>query len=234
MEFKKLLTKRNIILFVLLLYGIHLTFSYSKAVKGFDNFLPLNKSVSGEYLSLFTDDAQRSLAPLISYPSKVKNTMSVVRYRGNVDIFIYKINLATAQPLSKLLTESSQGAGRITDVATNVISKIPLRCEYMVDKVAPAANIVLQYKGTDFETSIKNDSAAGYSLMAEKLSLKYDPEGVIDLYCEASRERVPMQVLFVNRGQSTYLLIMSPNYPNKELEPQLLNTITLAGVKPSQ
>jgi hypothetical protein len=98
--------------------------------------------------------------------------------------------------------------------------------------VPPVSKILLSYGG-DSLTSTINDSVFYYHLLCRRLTVRYGETAPVDLFVGGSegllgiRKKGPLDLLLLKRASSVYLMFLSPDDPDLDIDPhELLDMVS--------
>ncbi|MEC5146505.1 hypothetical protein [Chitinophaga sp. 212800010-3] len=164
---------------------------------------------------------------------KQRNPVVVVSIDSNYRLVSYKIDLREDIPWNQLLTVKEKGIEIPGLTGYHGLSK-GLEYEFMCrgDHVNPVAKIFLTISGKAIQRVIQNDSIISYSLICKSFSIKYEENGQKDIVVSGENipmgfgavRSVPMNLLFLKRGNAAYLTILNAK-DLSEIKPDLLNDI---------
>lgn len=195
-----------------------------------------SEDLKKEYMNLFSENNQDSLSVVWNYNSKVRNQISLFDY-GNQKkycITVYKIPIAKDFSLNEINIEKAHketlSAGNIY---TTINEGLLFELNYVSGSPPQAKSINFSYSGDSLEDIVENDSIKYYSLNAESFSIRYNKENVVDIFGKAEdfwNKRLALNVLFLKRNNSLYLLLMTVNHNTDILPSDLLYNL-IVGTK---
>jgi hypothetical protein len=164
---------------------------------------------------------------------KQRNPVVVVSIDSNYRLVSYKIDLREDIPWNQLLTVKEKGTEIPGLTGYHGLSK-GLEYEFMCrgDHVNPVSKIFLTISGKAIQRVIQNDSIISYSLICKSFSVRYEENGPKDIVVSGENipmgfgavRSVPMNLLFLKRGNAAYLAILNAK-DLSEIKPDLLNDI---------
>lgn len=222
------------IILVIIILGI------TKCTKHFDKGLinslsedlPNTQSLTKEYLTLIkTKYRSKSLINVVRR-SKIRNSVAVIEFDKNYQLFIYKIDLIKDTSLKKVLV-----------ITPKIEAKEELRVTYkltdagfyeFINKSGPVPNVSNIYIGfnTDSITKgITNDSLITYGLVTNNLSIHYKENDIADIIVKGKEQNLgnsvtmPIEVLFLKRKSSVFFLTLTAKNVSDTIPPNLLYNI---------
>ena len=198
----------------------------------FDEDLPSTYILSSQDSNLIAEKYRSNIKVLEVRNSKVRNSISLVSFGNDYSIFIYKLNLKSNIKLSQLLKTEMKDVDRTTGETYNIFgANNYIKFQYKTGSPDSVSNILLTFAGDSLKTIAKNDSIISYHLICSNLSLRYSETAPIDIFVvgkEGSLGRttpIPLNILFLERGEVVYLLIMTPTDSKYSIPPSLLYNI---------
>ena len=194
--------------------------------------LPNTQSLTEEYLTLIkTKYRSKSLVNVVRR-SKIRNSVAVIEFDKNYQLFIYKIDLIKDTSLKKVLV-----------ITPKIEAKEELRVTYkltdagfyeFMNKSGPVPNVSNIYIGfnTDSITKgITNDSLITYGLVTNNLSIHYKENDIADIIVKGKEQNLgnsvtmPIEVLFLKRKSSVFFLTLTAKNVSDTIPPNLLYNI---------
>lgn len=194
--------------------------------------LPNTQSLTEEYLTLIkTKYRSKSLVNVVRR-SKIRNSVAVIEFDKNYQLFIYKIDLIKDTSLKKVLV-----------ITPKIEAKEELRVTYkltdagfyeFINKSGPVPNVSNIYIGfnTDSITKgITNDSLITYGLVTNNLSIHYKENDIADIIVKGKEQNLgnsvtmPIEVLFLKRKSSVFFLTLTAKNVSDTIPPNLLYNI---------
>jgi hypothetical protein len=229
---------------LIMLFGI-LKFStvFRKALKDLKkveaNELPATKLLPEEYLNLFTKEALNNIKVNSVRNSKVRSPVASIDYKKKFVIYIYKINMVRSDV--KIDTMLHQEIKNLNELPSgpiyNGIEDIPTYgFQYKADAEKEISNnIYLTFSGDSLKRFVKNDNIVGFYLLLNNFSARYSKDDLADVLIGVDEEaknirkrNIPIDILFVKKSKTLYLLTLLPINRNDNINyDELYNTISL-------
>jgi hypothetical protein len=154
--------------------------------------------------------------------SKVMHPVSFFYVDDAYHLVIFRINMETDQPLKEILSsdlkESKQSDGEAYSVVDfNLFS----RFEWHPVPTKRIRNIFLSLYGDSLSNGILNDSIASYHLLCKNLSIKYEKNGVAQVFVTGG-EVMASELLFFKRGKIVYFILVTTGKPNSFVPREIL------------
>ena len=105
------------------------------------------------------------------------------------------------------------------------------KLKYLAESEKISSHIFLTLAGDSLQEVSKNDSVISYHLICKNFSIQYGKTGPVDIYMvgdEIGFGRtidMPLDLLFLRRGNAIYFFIMLPDNYHAAIEPDLLLNI---------
>lgn len=187
-----------------------------------DNDLPLTQVITREDSALISPKYIGRLRSHQNVNSKVMDPVSFLYVDDTYHLVIFKINLETDQPLKEILSNDIENSQRsdgetYTMVDFNGFS----RFEWRPAPTMRTRKIFLSLYGDSLSNGIINDSIASYHLLCKNLSIKYEKNGVVQVFMTGG-EITPSSLLFLKRGKIVYFMLMTTAKPDSFIPPEFL------------
>jgi hypothetical protein len=105
MKNKKIRKIVRLIVYILLgVFMINAIYAIYSLTNASEEDLPMTQEFPPEYLNLFTPESKNDLKLEISYPSKVRNTISTFEYKKKYSIILYKLDATMNIALNNLIS----------------------------------------------------------------------------------------------------------------------------------
>ncbi|HEU5052660.1 MAG TPA: YcxB family protein [Hanamia sp.] len=224
-----------VIIFSVLLTSICLYNTFIWSNKDKLDFKEVSKEYVGysnnfnrEYVSLFTETAQKKLTDTGSFLSKVRNPFCNAVYDNKYNLLIYKIELAKDIQLD---TAIGNNHGAVGGEGTFLVDDLGyFNLDFRQGRVSPASEFLLTTVDPKTEVVLTNETAAYYFLPGGGFSVKYGKDSTTDFYVEDeasifTQGKTPKSILFLKRNKSVYFLMMFPGSEDGKLPKDLLYLI---------
>jgi hypothetical protein len=83
------------------------------------------------------------------------------------------------------------------------------------------SNIFLSLYGDSLSNGILNDSIASYHLLCKNLSIKFEKNGVVQVFMTCG-EITPSNLMFLKRGKIVYFMLMTTAKPDSFIPREIL------------
>jgi len=232
----KVLYRKNLFkLFVIILYiGIIIRIIY--AIKqnndAINEYLPVSYSITSQDSDLISKKYRDKLEIVEVSNSKVRSSISILKFNKNYHILTYKINLEKDASLDSLFIITKKSVDISTGNSYLTFAKdIIYKFRFIAGTPKPANEVYLTLAGDSLQQIIKNDSINSFYLLCDNLSIRYEMNSPIDLLINSNEklfgrtEIIPLDVLFIKRNGYLYFLLMTPISNNAKISPDLLYKI---------
>lgn len=196
---------------------------FKQNAKAFDEDLPPEHSLTTDVLNLISKKYRDKIKVNEVLRSKVRSPISLITLDDRYSLIIYKIDLLENQPINNLLSVTNESTDRSTGVTYGIVDNNLFSFQYKSGGSPPASKIYLTLSGDSLQTAFKSDTTIGYHLLFKNFSIKYSSNDPIDLFVKSDNgSNVPIDILFLNRNKSCYLLLMTSNDVNAPISADLL------------
>lgn len=202
--------------------------------KDLNQDLPSTYVITAEDSNLIAKKYLKDLKADIIVRSKVRGPVSLIYFDKEYHLIIYKLDLIKEASLEDLLHTVIESVDRTTGETYSVINYNDF-FKFQLNTVPskPVSQIYLTLAGDSLQNVVKNDSMVCYHLLCENLSIRYAKNDPINIFLVGEEKTlgattiVPMDLLFLKRDDSVFLLIMTPNSPKLTIAPDLLYNIVM-------
>jgi len=182
------------------------------------------ESIPPEYAHLFNNE-DRLKNPFTEL-STIRYPISYFGYDNNkYCIVVTKLKAPQNALLDTLIKEELNNETIDERGGYLMISRFNVNLFYL-PKSLKASKVFLHLNGDSIATIIKSDTVRSYYLKMKSFSLKYEKNGIDDLFAISKGNSVPVYLVFIKRKESLYFIFMSVNYDDS-LQPKLLNKLFL-------
>lgn len=216
--------------------GIWLSIKIPEAVKkskeAWHEDLPLTYTITNEDSNLIAPKYQKDLHVIEVRNSKVRHSIPILLFDKKYDLFTYKIDMTGDYTMQSIFSVNNESVGVTPQY---VYSEIGIGGVYILKCIAGAPKIAdkiyLTYTGKSFQTVASNDSILSYHLQCKNFSVRYGKDDPIDMVLIGFEgpltitNTIPMDILFLKRGKSMYMLVLTPKEENGSIAPDLLYNI---------
>jgi hypothetical protein len=202
--------------------------------QAFDEDLPPTYKLSSEDSNLISNNYRQKLKVIEVFRSKVRNSISLVSVGENYRLIIYKIDSTKTASLKDILKTEIKSVDRSTGYTYTILGNdIPYKFQYKSGIESRGAKIYLTLAGDSLNTVEKSDSIFSYHLICKNISIRYDENAPIDIFIGGKEvafgntDTIPMDVLFLKRNRSVYLLLLTSDNPKSLIPNNLLYDIVM-------
>jgi hypothetical protein len=170
-----------------------------------------------------------------SFCSDKRNPVSEFSYYNQYNIWIYKFPDFYRSPVKSVVKERCASTSLTTFIRyINVVndslnmSKEPISILYVSGRLDKLTDINLNLSGKDYRTIEKNDTVAYYNLKLNNFSITNNLNGDNIIYADANdklKYKVPVELMFLKKSNSIYLIIMTVKGDDMELERGMLHKL---------
>jgi hypothetical protein len=194
-----------------------------KAVKVASDFeLPLTQVITREDSALISAKYIGRVRSHQNVNSKVMDPVSFFYVDDTYHLVIFRINMATDQPLKELLSSDIENSQRSDGETYSMVDFNGFsRFEWRPVPTMRPRNIFLSLYGDSLSNGILNDSIASYHLLCKNLSIKYEKNGVVQVFMTGG-EITPSDLLFLKRGKMVYFMLMTTAKPDSFIPREIL------------
>jgi len=187
-----------------------------------DNDLPLTQVITREDSALISPKYIGRLRSHQNVNSKVMDPVSFLYVDDTYHLVIFKINLETDQPLKEILSSDTENSQRSDGETYSMVDFNGFsRFEWRPAPTMRTRKIFLSLYGDSLSNGIINDSIASYHLLCKNLSIKYEKNGVVQVFMTGG-EITPSSLLFLKRGKIVYFMLMTTAKPDSFIRPEIL------------
>lgn len=187
-----------------------------------------SEDLKQEYMNLFSESDQDSLSVVWNYNSKVRNQISLFNYGSQKKycITIYKIPVVKNFSLNEINLKKTRKEKLSTgNIYTTINEGMLFELNYASGSPPQATNIHFSYSGDSLKNIVENDSMKSYFMNMESFSIRYNKESIVDIFGKTEEfwnKRIALNILFLKRNGSLYLLLMTANHNTDKLPYDLL------------
>jgi hypothetical protein len=179
-----------------------------------DNELPVTQVVTREDSALISPKYIGRVRSHQNVNSKVMDPVSFLYVDDTYHLIIFRINMETDQPIKDILSSDTKNSQRSDDEAYSMVDFNGFsRFEWHPKPMMRTRNIFLSLYGDSLSNGILNDSIASYHLLCENLSIKYEKNGVVQVFMTCG-VITPSDILFLKRGKIVYFMLMTTAKPD--------------------
>jgi len=199
--------------------------------RSFKEDLPSTYQLPAEDSLLIRDLYRDKINVNVIHNSKVREPISMLFFDQNYHIIIHKIKLARDIPLQSIFHTQIKNARRSTGIPYNLYGDhIFFYFQCKTGLTHPVSEVYLTLSGDSLKTIAENDSIAAYHLLCKNLSVRYEENGLVDIFVIGKENIlgapiIPMDILFLRRQKNLYFLLLTPKSQNKVVPPELLYNI---------
>ncbi|HWJ26365.1 MAG TPA: hypothetical protein VNS32_07460, partial [Flavisolibacter sp.] len=128
-------------LFIIIYLALFVIQGINQSREIFNNNLPETYNLTQEDSSIFLSAYRSKLKPIITYNSKLRNSITQISYEDEYKIYKYKIDLEEDIPLSKILKTEVRSVSQTDSKSYLMISKTPYNYMVLGVKPEPVKNI---------------------------------------------------------------------------------------------
>ena len=192
-----------------------------------DNDLPLTQVVTREDSDLICPKYIGRVRSHQNVNSKVMDPVSFLYVDDTYHLVIFKIHLKTDQPLKEILSIDLENSQRSDGETYSMVDFNEFsRFEWRPVPTMRTRKIFLSLYGDSLSNGILNDSIASYHLLCKNLSIKYEKNGVVQVFMTGG-EITPSDLLFLKRGEIVYFMLMTTAKPDSLIPPEILNGLIM-------
>jgi hypothetical protein len=198
--------------------------------KAFEQVLPSTYSLPNEDWNVVSPQHWNQVVVNEVLNSKVRNPIVLATFNSESSLIITKIDLKTDISLQALIHSEIIGTDASVGRTYATINPGYFSFQYAAEAVSPAADIYLTFAGDSVQNFFKSDSIVSYHLLCKNFSMRYTEDGPVDIFVKSNSTifqtvRVPMDILFLKRKGSCFILFMTPNDKQMPILPKLLYNI---------
>ena len=192
-----------------------------------DNDLPLTQVITHEDSALISPKYIGRVRSHQNVNSKVMDPVSFLYVDDTYHLVIFKINLETDQPLKEILSTDVENSRRSDGETYSMVDFNGFsRFEWRPAPTIRTSKIFLSLYGDSLSNGIINDSIASYHLLCKTLSIKYEKNGVTQVFMTGG-EITPSDLLFLKRGKIVYFMLMTTARPDSFIPPEILYSLIM-------
>lgn len=236
MKMRKIIGISILSVILLLFFGIYYFIKNSDTVAklkfGLENSLPPLHSISSEDSSLIKKSYWGKLSASQIFRSKIRQSITFMNYDRSFNIVIFKIltqknfslinSFEVVKAPSDRTEREAYGQHDFNNYYTFYDHSV------VVD---PVEHIQLKILTDSLTTIVRNDTVVCYSAVCENLSVSYGEKKPVDIFMEGSELgmgkniEVHLNILFLKRNDVIFMILMSPDKPDKTIHSNLLYNI---------
>jgi hypothetical protein len=187
-----------------------------------DNELPLTQVITREDSALISPKYIGRVRSHQNVNSKVMDPVSFLYVDDTYHLVIFRINMGTDQPLKEQLSSDIENSQRSDGETYSMVDFNGFsRFEWRPVPTMQTKNIFLSLYGDSLSNGILNDSIASYHLLCKNLSIKYEKNGVVQVFMTGG-EITPSDLLFLKRGKIVYFMLMTTAKPDSFIPREIL------------
>jgi hypothetical protein len=146
--------------------------------------------------------------------SKVMDPVSFLYVDDTYHLIIFRIHVETDQPFKEILSLDIKNSERSDgETYSNLDFNGFSRFEWRPVPAMRTRHIFLSLYGDSLSNGILNDSIASYHLLCKNLSIKFEKNGVVQVFMTGG-EITPSDLLFLKRGKTVYFMLMTTAKPD--------------------
>ncbi|HEY4062747.1 MAG TPA: hypothetical protein VGM30_12650 [Puia sp.] len=213
----------GVCLIAIFVIGMRKTSTMVKGVKAAsDNELPLTQVITHEDSALISPKYIGRVRSHQNVNSKVMDPVSFLYVDDTYHLVIFKINMETDQPFKEILSSDIANSKRSDKETYSMVDFNGFsQFEWRPAPTMRTRNIFLSLYGDSVSNEILNDSIASYHLLCKNLSIKYEKNGIVQVFM-TGREITPSDVLFLKRDKIVYFMLMTPAKPDSFIPREIL------------
>lgn len=148
--------------------------------------------------------------------SKFRMPITTVIYDKKYYLQICKMDSASNSSLEDIITMNLNDAKISIYTPYSIVKSTPIEYRFKLTRPLKPTKIFVTLDGKESRELIRNDSVVYYYSEMTNFSIKYKPTGLYDIYGQTDEtsdpvKYLPLEILFLKRNNSLYLLIMSIN-----------------------
>jgi len=191
--------------------------------------LPDTKNIMPEYRDLLDSVANSEIEANHTFNSQKRPSVSVeTMYKNSYLLIFFKISPSYPHPLGESIllkkghTNFSSKINYVSVIYGDVVSLFDFN--FAISKVSNPQKVFLTFDGDSAKTIVRNDSLALFYLQMKKASIKYGLNSINDIVIstkenELKGDEVAMNLAFIRKHNSLYLIVMSPIHEEQPLSP---------------
>jgi len=184
--------------------------------------LPLTQIMTHEDSALISPKYIGRVRSHQNVNSRVMDPVSFLYVDDTYHLIIFRIHMDTDQPLTEILSSDIKDSKRSDDETySNVDFNGFSRFEWRPWPAKQTSNIFLSLYGDSLSNGILNDSIASYHLLCKNLSIKYEKNGVVQVFLTCGKI-TPSDLLFLKRGKIVYFMLMTTAKPDSFIPREIL------------
>ena len=167
------------------------------------------------------------------FKSSVREPVSFVDYDKKYQIVIHKINVDSTFSFPNAFEFKEQSLDRTIRTVYTVVPYGAFDFQWKAGLVERTSKIILTMSGDSIQNINSNDSIISYHLRCDNLAIRYSEDSDVDISVSANYKifrignNPKINVLFLRRDNSVYLLTMITTDSKAPLPPDLLyNLVT--------
>jgi hypothetical protein len=204
--------------------------AFKQNANAFEQVLPSTYSLPNEDWNVILAPYRNQVVINEVLNSTVRNPIVLATVNSENSLIITKIDLKTDISLQTLIHTENIGADASVGHTYATINPGYFSFQYAVEPVPPSTDLYLTFAGDSVQTLFKSDSIVSCHLLCSNFSTRYTEEGPVDIFIKSNsklfqRVTVPMDILFLKRKGSCFMLVMTPNDKQTPIPPELLYNI---------
>jgi hypothetical protein len=205
---------------------------YNSLNYSLDEINPTTYQMLKEDSILFNANSIKRVKTVQIRNSKVRNSVSWLIVDNKYPLFIYKIDDKEKLSFKDSILIRDASTDRTTGVVYNIIDDKSLfyKFQYKAGTVKSPSAIYLSIKGDSIQQTCKNDSMICFNALCNNMSVSYKSQSEADIFIEGKQKgfstlSIPMVVLFLQHGNSTYLLVLTSLTSNSAIPKNILESL---------
>ena len=192
-----------------------------------DNDLPFTQVMTREDSALISPKYIGRVRSHQNVNSKVMDPVSFLYVDDTYHLIIFRIHVETDQPLMEILGSYIENSRRSDGETYSMIDFNGFsRFEWRPWPTKQTRTIFLSLYGDSLSKGILNDSIASYHLLCNNLSIKYDKNGVVQVFMTCGKI-TPSDLLFFKRGKIVYFMLMTTAKPDSFIPREILYDLVM-------
>lgn len=197
--------------------------------KGIAQTLPSIYELTSEDSSLISESLIGDMEVKEVFRNKMRNSVSLIYLKDRYQLLMYKMDFQTNIPLSGIIETKIKSVKQSIGYAYRIINANTFYFRYRAGDLEPLSNLFLTISGDSVQTVQKTDSSLMYYFHCDNMSIRYSYNDPIDIIVEKKgNNNFPMNLMFVKKNTSLYLLIMTAKDRKVIIDPKsILEVINL-------
>lgn len=198
--------------------------------KALENDLQSVDTLSSEDSALFNEDVIKQIQVNTVWRSKVRHPVSFTVYDSNYYLIFHKIEVEQQLSFKKSLVVNLKNLQRSNNTSYRISNFDRFKFNWTGKNFDDINNIYLNLYGDSLHFVKRDDTTISLYFLCSNFSISYSENGPLDICLEGKTSFIknrefPIDILLLKRDNSVYFFFMTPVYPNKNIESQLLNRI---------